>query len=73
MKRRVITHAQPLAWLKHLARYQKFLEEHRYAPQTTRTYLCCVAHLAHWMANAGLSVAGCFMPSWQPLTVAALC
>jgi site-specific recombinase XerD len=53
MKARVITHDGVLA--KRLARYQTFLEEHRYAPQTRRTYLCCVSHLAHWMANAGLS------------------
>ena len=61
MEDQVIRHAQPLAWLnngvlaKHVASYQAFLEEHGYAPQTRRTYLCCVAHFAHWMANAGLS------------------
>ena len=62
MKDRIVRHAQPLAWLKngvlrkYLPRYELFLEVRRYAPQTRRTYLCCVAHLAHWMAGAGLSV-----------------
>jgi integrase/recombinase XerD len=61
MEARVITHAQPLAWLnngvlaKHVAGYQAFLEERRYAPHTRHIYLCCVAHLAHWMASARLS------------------
>src|SRR5262245_55010952 len=61
MEDRIITHAQPLAWLndgvlaKNVARYQIFLEERRYAPRTRHIYLCCVAHLAHWMASAGLS------------------
>jgi integrase/recombinase XerD len=59
MEDRVITHAQPLAWLndgvlaKDAARYQIFLEERRYAPRTRHIYLCCVAHLAHWMASDG--------------------
>jgi integrase/recombinase XerD len=61
MEDRVITHAQPLAWLndgvlaKHVTSYQAFLEARGYAPQSRHTYLCCVAHLAHWMASAGLS------------------
>jgi len=61
MEQRVITHAQPLAWLsdgvlaKHAATYQAYLEERRYAPRTRHAYLCCVAHLAQWMASAGLS------------------
>jgi site-specific recombinase XerD len=37
------------------ARFQAYLEERRYAPQTRHIYLCCVAHLAHWMAGAGRS------------------
>ena len=61
MEDRVIKHAQPLAWLndgvlaKHVATYQAFLEKGKYAPRTRRNYLCCVAHLAYWMASAGLS------------------
>jgi hypothetical protein len=61
MEDRVITHAQPLGWLnngalaKHVTSYQAFLEEHGYAPRTRDAYLRCVAHLAHWMAGAGLS------------------
>ena len=61
MEHRLLTHAQPLAWLdkgvwaKHLAHYQAFLEERRYAPGTRDHYVRCVAHLAHWMASAGLS------------------
>ena len=62
MEDRVIAHPQPLAWLnkgvlaKHVASYQTFLEERRYAPLTRHIYLCCIAHFAHWMANTGLSV-----------------
>ena len=62
MEHRVIAHAQALAWLnngmlaKHVASCEAFLEERRYAPQTRHNYLCCVAHFAHWMASAGLSV-----------------
>jgi integrase/recombinase XerD len=57
---RVLRHTQSLEWVddglaKHLARYQTFLEEHRYASQTRRTYLCCVTHFTHWMASAGIS------------------
>jgi integrase/recombinase XerD len=61
MEHRLVTHAQPLAWLnkgvlaKHVACYQAFLEEHGYAPRTRHNYVCCVAHFAHWMASAGLS------------------
>jgi integrase/recombinase XerD len=61
MEDRVIRHAQPLAWLnngvlaEHVATYQAFLEERRYALKTRRDYLCCVAHLAHWMASTGIS------------------
>jgi integrase/recombinase XerD len=61
MDDRVITHAQPLAWLndgvlaKHVASYKAFLEERRYAPGTRSIYLCCVGHFAHWMASAGAS------------------
>jgi len=61
MEHRVIAHAQALAWLnngmlaKHVASYQAFLEERRYAPGTRQIYLCCIAHLAHWMASIGLS------------------
>jgi site-specific recombinase XerD len=61
MEHRIVTHAQPQAWLnkgvlaKQVARYQAFLKECRYGPRTRHNYLCCVAHLAHWMASAGLS------------------
>jgi integrase/recombinase XerD len=61
MEHRLVTHAQPLAWLnkgvlaKHVACYQAFLAECRYALRTKHNYLCCVAHLAHWMASVGLS------------------
>jgi integrase/recombinase XerD len=41
---------------EHVASYQAFLEERRYAPLTRHIYLCCIAHFAHWMANTGLSV-----------------
>jgi hypothetical protein len=58
MEDRVIRHAQPLAWLnngvlaEHVATYQAFLEERRYALKTRRDYLCCVAHLAEQAAAA---------------------
>lgn len=61
MEDRVVAHPQPLAWLnkgvlaKHVVSYQGFLNERRYAPATRHIYLCCVAHLAHWMVSAGLS------------------
>jgi integrase len=62
MEDRVVRHIQPLAWLnngvlaRHVAVYQAFLEERRYAPQTRHIYICCVAHLAHWMGSTDLSV-----------------
>jgi hypothetical protein len=61
MEDRVIAHTQPIAWsrngvlAKHVASYQAFLEKCRYAPWTRHTYVCCVAHLSHWMASTGLS------------------
>jgi site-specific recombinase XerD len=61
MADRVIAHSQPIAssrnglLAKHVVSYQAFLEQRRYAPRTRHTYLCCVAHLSHWMASIGLS------------------
>jgi integrase/recombinase XerD len=55
----VVRHAQPRAWLSEGAlvpltiKYQAFLEQRRYAPQTRHIYLCCVAHFAHWLASVG--------------------
>ena len=48
-------HPLPAAWLSNSALapfvpdYRRFLIEQRYAAQTARVYLCCVAHFARWM------------------------
>jgi integrase/recombinase XerD len=36
-------------------RYQTYLEERRYAPQTRNIYLSCVAHFARWATSIGYS------------------
>jgi len=57
----VVRHAQPRAWLSEGAlaplaiKYQAFLAQRRYAPQTQHIYLCCVAHFAHWLASVSPS------------------
>ena len=46
--------AQARAWLTHsvlqphVSRYAEHLDRGRYAPNTRRVYLCCVAHFALW-------------------------
>jgi hypothetical protein len=36
-------------------RYQTYLEERWYAPQTRHIYLSCVAHFARWATSIGYS------------------
>jgi integrase/recombinase XerD len=55
MEHRLVTRLNKRVLAKHLALYQAFLEERRYAPRTRCNYLRCVAHFAHWMASAGHS------------------
>jgi hypothetical protein len=50
------------AWLKqsvletHVAGYWEHLKSRGYAVGTRRTYLCCIAHFAHWMRRKRLSL-----------------
>jgi hypothetical protein len=52
--------AQARAWLTHsvlqphVSRYAEHLDRGRYAPNTQRVYLCCVAHFALWLTPAVL-------------------
>jgi integrase/recombinase XerD len=49
--------AQTRAWLSHsvlhpyVPGYASHLERGRYAPNTRRVYLCCVAHFARWLTQ----------------------
>ena len=51
----IIIQAQQRAWLGHsvlqgyVAPDSDHLHRGRYAPNTRRAYLCCVAHFAHWL------------------------
>lgn len=48
-------HPTPQAWFRngalapHIDAYAAYLRQGRYASITTRGYLACVAHFAHWM------------------------
>ncbi len=50
------------AWLKqsvletHVAGYWAHLKSRGYAVGTRRTYLCCIAHFAHWMRRRRLNL-----------------
>ena len=58
MAEEIIIQAQQRAWLQHsvlqdyVAAYSDHLHRARYAPTTRRTYLCCVAHFAHWLTTS---------------------
>ncbi len=47
----------PAAWLQQsefapsVPAYRRYLATRRYAISTQRTYLCCVAHFAHWLTE----------------------
>ena len=55
-------HPTPQAWLRnsalapHIDAYEAYLCQGRYATNTTRGYLNCVAHFAHWITQSLLPV-----------------
>jgi integrase len=55
---------QARAWLMHsvlqphASRYAAHLERGRYAPNTRRVYLCCVAHFALWLTQNEVAIDG---------------
>jgi len=55
-------HPTPQAWLRysalapHIDAYGAYLRQGRYATNTTRGYLNCVAHFAHWITQSLLPV-----------------
>lgn len=66
MQKAIILQPQPHAWLEdsilqpYVSQYREHLERRRYAPNTQRAYLCCVAHFAHWLTleRCGLEAIG---------------
>jgi len=38
-------------------RYLEHLSQARYSPSTSRVYLCCIAHFAHWISTERLTLA----------------
>jgi integrase/recombinase XerD len=54
--------AQARAWLTHsvlqpnVSRYVEHLDRGRYAPNTQRVYLCCVAHFALWVTRNEVAI-----------------
>lgn len=57
MAKEIIIPSQPRDWLEHsvlqgyVTAYSDHLHRGRYAPNTRRAYLCCVAHFAHWLTT----------------------
>ena len=57
MAEEIIIRAQQRSWLEHsilqgyVTAYSDHLHRGRYAPNTRRVYLCCVAHFAHWLTT----------------------
>ena len=57
MQKAIIVQPQPRAWLEgsilrpYVSKYEEYLQRRRYALDTQRDYLCCVAHFAHWLAQ----------------------
>jgi integrase/recombinase XerD len=55
MAAEIVIQPQPRDWLQHsvlqgcVSAYSDHLHRGRYAPNTRRAYLCCVAHFAHWL------------------------
>jgi len=75
----IVVQPQPRAWLEgsvlqpFVSGYGEHLRRGRYAPGTKRTYLCCVAHFAHWLTTEqyglsaiGEAVVGRFMSEHMP-------
>lgn len=66
MSHDIVVHPQPRMWLEdsvlqpYVSRFGAHLRRGRYAPNTQRVYLCCVAHFAHWLTGerCGLSAIG---------------
>lgn len=59
MQNVIIIQPQPRAWLEgsilrpYVSHYAEQLQRRRYAPNTQRAYLRCVAHFAHWLSQEG--------------------
>lgn len=59
MQKAIILQPQPRAWLEgsiirpYVSQYCEHLQRRRYAPNTQRAYLCCIAHFAHWLTQEG--------------------
>jgi site-specific recombinase XerD len=57
MQKRIVIQPRPRAWLEgsilqpYLSQYGEHLRRRRYAPNTQRAYLRCVAHFAHWLTQ----------------------
>jgi len=57
MSHEIIVQRQPRTWLDDsvlrpfVSRYGAYLHRGRYATDTQRVYLCCVAHFAHWVTE----------------------
>jgi integrase/recombinase XerD len=57
MAEEIIIQVQQRAWLQHsvlrdyVTAYSDHLHRGRYAPNTRRVYLCCVAHFARWLTT----------------------
>jgi hypothetical protein len=57
MSKEIVIQPQPRAWLQesfiepYVSRYEAYLSRGRYATNTQRVYLCCVAHFAHWLGE----------------------
>jgi integrase/recombinase XerD len=66
MSKEIVIQPQPRAWLQksviepYVSSYQAYLSRGRYAADTQRVYLCCVAHFAHWLGEQryGLNAIG---------------
>lgn len=58
MASEIVIQAQPRAWLEdsvlqaYVGTYGEHLDRGRYATNTQRVYLCCVAHFASWLTRA---------------------
>ncbi|MER9775582.1 hypothetical protein [Mesorhizobium sp. M0220] len=60
MQKAIILQPQPRAWLEgsilrpYVSQYGEHLLRRRYAPNTQRVYLCCIAHFAYyWLTQEG--------------------
>ncbi|MER9127790.1 hypothetical protein NKH81_32940 [Mesorhizobium sp. M0959] len=59
MQKAIILQPQPRAWLEgsilrpYVSQHGEHLQRRRYAPNTQRAYLCCIAHFAYWLTQEG--------------------